>query len=49
MNCCTKHGNCRQGRDCPFRSQGEPRWAVILGCVVLGLTYALIFFLGVPA
>jgi hypothetical protein len=47
MNCCD--GNCRQGRDCPNRLplQGESRWAVILGCVLLGLLYALILFLGV--
>jgi len=47
MNCCD--GNCRQGRDCPNRlaGQGESRWAVILGCVLLGLLYALILFLGV--
>jgi hypothetical protein len=50
MNCCDEFGNCRQGRDCPIRTQKTIttviQKTIIRGLVFLGMFATAMFLLG---
>lgn len=51
MNCCDDFGNCRQGRDCPVRTQREAtpmtwRQAIETAAWLAGYLLLLVFMMG---